>query len=83
MGSRGSVIGTGGAMVSEPADGKLSSILQGQAAAVTTFAGSYIGGFFINWGGTIELTSIINGIALAIIWLLVSWGWEGSAVKSW
>ena len=79
------LIGSGGTLVSGPADSKLASLLQSQAPAVMTVAGSYLGGFFIGWGArrTIKLTSIISGIVLAIIGLLVSWGWDGAAVQSW
>jgi uncharacterized membrane protein (Fun14 family) len=79
------LIGSGGAMVSGPADSKLASLLQSQAPVVMTVAGSYLGGFFIGWGArrTIKLTSIISGIVLAIIGLLVSWGWDGAVVQSW
>jgi uncharacterized membrane protein (Fun14 family) len=50
-----------------------------------TISGSYLAGFFIGWGArrTIRLTSIITGIALAVIGLFVSWGWDGTAVQSW
>ena len=77
--------GSGGALVSGPADSKLASLFQSQAPAVMTVAGSYLGGFFIGWGArrTIKLTSIISGIVLAIIGLLVSWGWDGAEVQSW
>ncbi len=62
-------IGGGGAMVSGPADSKLASMLQVQAPSLMTVAESYLDGFFIGWDSrlTIKLTSIINGIALAII----------------
>ena len=65
--------------------GAMAAWLQGQVPAVMTIAGSYLGGFFIGWGArrTIKLTSIIAGIALALIGLFVSWGWDGSAVQSW
>jgi uncharacterized membrane protein (Fun14 family) len=79
------LVGGGGAMAAGPPDNALAAWLQGQAPAVMTIAGSYLGGFFIGWGArrTIKLTSIIAGIALALIGLFVSWGWDGSAVQSW
>ena len=79
------LIGSGGALVSGPADSKLASLLQSQAPAVMTVAGSYLAGFFIGWGArrTIKLTSIISGIVLAIIGLFVSWGWDGAELQSW
>ena len=79
------LIGSGGALVSGPADSKLASLFQSQAPAVMTVAGSYLGGFFIGWGArrTIKLTSIISGIVLAIIGLFVSWGWDGTVVQAW
>ena len=78
-------IGGGGAMVSGPSSSTLASWFQGQAPAVMTIAGSYLGGFFIGWGArrAIKLTSIITGISLAVIGLFVSWGWDGTAVQSW
>jgi uncharacterized membrane protein (Fun14 family) len=50
-----------------------------------TVASSYLAGFFIGWGArrTIKLTSIITGAALAIIGVLVSWGWYGTVVQAW
>jgi uncharacterized membrane protein (Fun14 family) len=75
----------GSTMASGPSNSTLASWLQGQAPAVMTISGSYLAGFFIGWGArrTIRLTSIITGIALAIIGLLVSWGWDGTTVQSW
>jgi uncharacterized membrane protein (Fun14 family) len=75
-----------GILISEPTKrGALASWLQSHAPAVMTVSSSYLAGFFIGWGArrTIKLTSIISGIALAIIGLLVSWGWDGAAVQSW
>jgi len=81
----GASVAGGNTMVSGPSNSTLASWLQGQAPAVMTISGSYLAGFFIGWGArrTIKLTSIITGIALAIIGLLVSWGWDGTAVQSW
>ena len=73
-------------LVSGPTkSGTLASWLQGQAPAVMTVASSYLAGFFIGWGArrTIKLTSIITGAALAIIGVLVSWGWDGTVVQAW
>lgn len=81
----GLLIGGGSTMASGPSNSTLASWLQSQAPAVMTISGSYLAGFFIGWGArrTIRMTSIITGIALAIIGLLVSWGWDGTAVQSW
>jgi uncharacterized membrane protein (Fun14 family) len=81
----GLLIGGGSTMASGPSNSTLASWLQGQAPAVMTISGSYLAGFFIGCGArrTIRLTSIITGIALAIIGLLVSWGWDGTTVQSW
>jgi uncharacterized membrane protein (Fun14 family) len=69
----------------QPKSGALASWLQSHAPAVMTVTSSYLAGFFIGWGArrTIKLTSIITGIALAIIGLFVSWGLDGTAVQSW
>lgn len=81
----GLFIGSAGATLSGPAEGTIASWFQGLAATVMTLAGSYLAGFFIGWGArrTIKLTSIIAGIALALIGLFVSWGWDGSTAQSW
>ena len=81
----GLFIGGGSTLVSGPSNSSLASWLQGQAPAVMTISGSYLAGFFIGWGArrTIKLTSIITGIALAIIGLFVSWGWDGTVVQAW
>jgi uncharacterized membrane protein (Fun14 family) len=81
----GLFIGGGSTMASGPSNSTLASWLQGQAPAVMTISGSYLAGFFIGWGArrTIKLTSIITGITLAIIGVLVSWGWDGTAVQAW
>ena len=81
----GLFIGGGSTLVSGPSNSSLASWLQGQAPAVMTISGSYLAGFFIGWGArrTIKLTSIITGIALALIGLFVSWGWDGTAFQSW
>ena len=81
----GLFIGGGSTLVSGPSNSSLALWLQGQAPAVMTISGSYLAGFFIGWGArrTIKLTSIITGIALALIGLFVSWGWDGTAVQSW
>jgi hypothetical protein len=41
--------------------------------------------FFIGWDARrkIKRTSIVTGIALALIGLFVSWGWDGTAVQAW
>ena len=69
----------------QPKSGALASWLQSHAPAVMTVTSSYLAGPFIGWGArrTIKLTSIITGAALAIIGLLVSWGWDGTAAESW
>ncbi len=81
----GLLIGGGSTMTSGPSNSTLASWLQGQAPTVMTISGSYLAGFFIGWGArrTIRLTSIITGVALAIIGLFVSWGWDGTTVQSW
>jgi uncharacterized membrane protein (Fun14 family) len=81
----GLFIGSAGAMLSGPATGTIASWFHSLSASVMPLAGSYLAGFFIGWGArrTIKLTSIIAGIALAVIGLFVSWGWDGSAVQLW
>ena len=62
-----------------------ASWLQTIAPGTMAVTGSYLGGFFIGWGArrTIKITSIVAGIALAVIGLFASWGWDGSAAQSW
>jgi uncharacterized membrane protein (Fun14 family) len=62
-----------------------ASWLQNIAPGTMAVAGSYLGGFFLGWGArrTIKITSIVAGIALAVIGLIVSWGWDGASAKSW
>ncbi|MGD9056108.1 MAG: hypothetical protein PVF38_08205 [Desulfobacterales bacterium] len=81
----GLFIGSAGAMLSGPATGTIASWFHSLSASVMPLAGSYLAGFFIGWGArrTIKLTSIIAGIALAVIGLFVSWGWDGSMAQSW
>jgi uncharacterized membrane protein (Fun14 family) len=81
----GLFIGGAGAMLSGPTTGTIASWFHSLSASVMPLAGSYLAGFFIGWGArrTIKLTSIIAGIALAVIGLFVSWGWEGSMAQSW
>jgi uncharacterized membrane protein (Fun14 family) len=72
-------------LLSGPAESAISSWVQDQAPNVMTLLGSYLGGYFIGWGArrTIKLTSIITGVALALIGLIVSWGWDGSTAQGW
>jgi uncharacterized membrane protein (Fun14 family) len=81
----GLFIGSAGAMLSGPATGTIASWFHSLSASVMPLAGSYLAGFFIGWGArrTIKLTTIIAGIALAVIGLFVSWGWDGSMAQSW
>ena len=62
-----------------------ASWLQSLAPGALTVTGSYLAGFFIGWGArrTIKLTSIITGVALALVGMFVSWGWDGSTVQGW
>jgi uncharacterized membrane protein (Fun14 family) len=73
------------AWLSDPAKGSVLSVLQPHAPAIMSAAGSYLGGYFIGWGArrTLKLTSIIAGIALAVIGLLAFWGWGGSGAEAW
>ena len=73
------------AWFSNPAKDSALSFLQPHAAVIMSAAGSYLGGYFLGWGArrTLKLTSIIAGIALAVIGFLVSWGWIGSGAESW
>lgn len=81
----GLFIGTAGVTLSGPGEGTIASWFHSLSASVMPLAGSYLVGFFIGWGArrTIKLTSIVAGIALAVTGLIVSWGWDGSAVQSW
>lgn len=81
----GLFIGGAGAALSGPTEGTIGPWFQGLSTSVMPLAGSYLAGFFIGWGArrTIKLTSIIAGIALAVIGLFVSWGWDGSMAQSW
>jgi len=81
----GLFIGSGMFWMSDPAKGSVTSWLQGFAPATMTIAGSYLGGFFIGWGArrTLKLTSIIAAIALGVIGLFVSWGWDGAGAQEW
>jgi uncharacterized membrane protein (Fun14 family) len=81
----GLFIGGTAAALSGPAEGTIGPWFQGLSTSVMTLAGSYLAGFIIGWGArrTIKLTTIIAGIALAVIGLFVSWGWDGSMAQSW
>jgi len=62
-----------------------ASGLNAFAPGTMAATGSYLGGFFIGWGArrAIKITTIVAGIALAVIGLFVSWGWDGTTAQSW
>lgn len=55
------------------------------APAIFSGSGSYVGGFTIGWflRSALKVTSIVAGIVLALVGLLASLGWDGSAVQNW
>jgi len=81
----GFFVGSGVAWLTHPEKGSILAALKPGAPATMSIAGSYLAGYFVGWGArrTIKLTSIITGIALAVIGLVASLGWDSTAAESW
>ncbi|RPJ04955.1 MAG: hypothetical protein EHM37_22485 [Deltaproteobacteria bacterium] len=78
-------IGSGIAWITHPDKGSMLAWLEPTAPVTMSVAGSYLAGYFVGWGVrlTVKLTSIIAGIAIAVIGLFASWGWESTGVEPW
>ena len=81
----GFFIGSGIAWLTHPQEGSILAALKPGAPATMSIAGSYLAGYFVGWGArrTIKLTAVITGIALAVIGLVASLGWDSTAAESW
>ncbi|HBX42367.1 MAG TPA: hypothetical protein DEH27_00465 [Deltaproteobacteria bacterium] len=77
-------LGSLGYWIAGPDKGATASWLSPAARATMALTGSYLGGYFIGWSArrAMKLTSLVAGIALAVIGLFVTWGLDGSTAES-
>jgi len=78
-------IGSGIAWFAHPDKGSILAGLKPAAPATMSLAGSYLAGYLVGWGArrTVKLTSVITGIAVAVIGLFAFLGWDSSGAESW
>jgi uncharacterized membrane protein (Fun14 family) len=81
----GLFVGALGYSTEASGEGPDPSWLHSVAPGTMALTGSYLAGLFVGWGarGAIKLTSIVTGLAVAIVGALAWFGWDASAVQTW
>ena len=69
----------------QPDQGSVWYYLKTAAPGIIPLCGSYLAGYFIGWGArrTIKITSIVTGIAVAMVGLLAWVGLDASTIQAW